>query len=169
MQLRSLPHIHLVLLFTLLLILSPSIVLGDDAADRQAIESAAQRWTQAFNERDAAALAALSTEDVLVLDRVSWATAGPAHARDVWLRAASLAGTNTKSVTKEVVVSDDVAWRVATVRYRSSSSEWHTGPSLEIWKRTREGWKLHRQMSALISDLLPRPVPSEPVLDKPAN
>jgi hypothetical protein len=53
--------------------------------------------------------------------------------------------------------------------YRRSGDESRASESLEIWKRTGDGWKLHRQMSSLITDLLPRPAPSEPVLDRPSN
>ena len=43
---------------------------------------------------------------------------------------------------------------------------------LEIWKRVKGEWKLHRQMSSTLlvpPRMLPRPLPPEPVLDKPAN
>jgi ketosteroid isomerase-like protein len=150
---------------SLFLALGASLALADDAADRQAIESAAQQWTQAFNSPDAAALAALSTSDVLVLDDGN----GPSQATQAWLRASALTQGGIKTSSKEIVVSGNTAWRVATVTYKRSGSEWHQGQSLEIWKRTPSGWKLHRQMSSNILEQTLRPSPSEPVLDKPTN
>jgi hypothetical protein len=46
------------------------------------------------------------------------------------------------------------------------------GQSLEIWKRVNGAWKIHRHMSSSIlaqPKLLPRPLPPEPMLDKPQN
>jgi ketosteroid isomerase-like protein len=145
------------------------VALADDAADRRAIESAAQQWTKAFNARDATALVALVTEDVIVLDGGMSHIAGPARARDAWLRAAALSQGDIKFAEKEIVISGDVAWRVGAVAYKHSGGEWIKGQSLEIWKRTHDGWKLHRQMSSHIMDRTLRPAPSEPVLDRPTN
>ena len=171
MQTRTRIHARLcyVLSWWCFAVLLSMDVLADDAADRRAIELAAQQWTKAFNARDAAMLTALTTEDVVVLDGSFHRNEGRVNARDAWLRVAALTRASVKSVAKEVVISGDVAWRVGAVMYQHSGSEWHAGQSLEIWQRTRDGWKLHRQMSSLLIDLLPRPVPSEPVLDKPTN
>ncbi|HEY0681332.1 MAG TPA: nuclear transport factor 2 family protein [Steroidobacter sp.] len=158
-------HARSVVTLSLFLALAASPVLADDAADRQAIESAAQQWTHAFNSRDAAALAAVSTDDVLVLDTGS----GPSQATQAWLRASALTQGGIKTASKEIVVSGDTAWRVATVAYKRSGAELHKGQSLEIWKRTPAGWRLHRQMSSNILEQTLRPSPSEPVLDKPTN
>lgn len=167
MPIRSPRPIYL--LVAVLFCIQPLFALADDATERQAIESAAQQWVRAFNQRDAAALGTLATEDVVVLGGGSSRVAGSKNARDVWLRSASIAGGKVKSVSKEIVVSGDAAWRVGVVTYHPTGGEQHTGESLEIWMRTRDGWRLHRQMSSLISDLLPRSAPSEPALDRPSN
>jgi ketosteroid isomerase-like protein len=145
------------------------VAVADSAADRHAIESAAQQWTKSFNARDATALSAIVTDDVLVLGGGMPEVAGPARARDAWLRAAALTQGDIKSTEKEIVISGDVAWRVGVVAYKHSGGEWIKGQSLEIWKRTRDGWKLHRQMTSHIMDRTLRPAPSEPVLDRPTN
>ncbi|MDY6949114.1 MAG: nuclear transport factor 2 family protein [Pseudomonadota bacterium] len=152
-----------------LLGLSSMAALAEDASDRLAIESTAQRWTKAFNDRDAAALAALVTEDVIVLDGGKSPIAGPARAADAWLRAAALSQGGIESTDKEIVISGDVAWRVGVVAYSHSGGASIQGQSLEIWKRTRNGWKLHRQMSSQLMERTLRPAPSEPVLGRPTN
>lgn len=159
----------LTLMVSVLLGMSSVVAIADDSADRRAIESAAQQWTKAFTERDATALAALVTEDVLVLDGSTSPIDGRARACDAWLRAAAMSQGGIKSGEREIVISGDAAWRVGTVAYKSSGGEWLKGQSLEIWKRTHDGWKLHRQMSSHIMDRTLRPAPSEPVLDRPTN
>jgi hypothetical protein len=71
------------------------------------------------------------------------------------------------------VIHGDVAWRIGALTHKLPNGEvvGH-GQSLEIWKRVRGDWKLHRQMPSSIlpqPKLRPRPIPSEPVLDKPGN
>src|SRR5690606_33143954 len=87
MQIRS----HLLVMVALLFCVPPPLAVADDAADRQAIESAAQRWIKALNAQDAASLGALTTEDVMVLSGSSHRIAGSKNARDVWLRVAAVA------------------------------------------------------------------------------
>jgi ketosteroid isomerase-like protein len=154
---------------TFMLGLSSMAALADAASDRLAIESSAQQWTRAFNARDASALAALVTDDVIVLDGGVSPIAGPSRVSDAWLRAEALSQGGIKSTQKEIVISGDVAWRVGIVAYSHSGGALVQGQSLEIWKRTRDGWKLHRQMSSHLMDRTLRPAPSEPVLDRPTN
>ena len=78
-------HTHILRLLapalSLLLSVSP-IALGDEAADRAALEAATQVWINAFNARDADAMIALTTEDVVLLDpAVPRSAAGRRHAR----------------------------------------------------------------------------------------
>ena len=153
----------------LLLGVSLTSVAADQATDRQAIESAAQQWTRAFNARDTAALAALTTEDVLVLDGGKNPIDNPALASHVWVVASSLTQGEIKTSGRELVITGDTAWRVGTVAYKRSDGAWHKGQTLEIWRRTRAGWKLHRQMSSHLMEHTLRPPPSEPLLGTPTN
>ena len=157
--------------FTLLLALgvSPVVVVADDAADRRAIESAAQAWARAFNARDAAALAGLATDDILVLDGSERQIDKPSLASQSWLRAAALTQGEIKAGEREIVIAGDTAWRVGVVAYKRSDGAWHKGQTLEIWKRTRAGWKLHRQMSSHLMEHTLRPPPAEPVLGAPTH
>ena len=52
---------------SLLLGISP-LTFADEAADRIALEAAAQAWIKAFNARDVDALAALATDNVVLMD-----------------------------------------------------------------------------------------------------
>jgi len=133
--------------------------LATEAADRAAIEVAAQAWAKAFNTRDVNTLLALATEDLIVIDANTSMTG--ARAREAWKKAVGAAQGQITSSSKEIVVADDVAWRIAALG---------KGQTLEVWKRVGGGWKLHRQMSPNLlapSNLLSPP--SEPVLDQPTN
>ena len=65
------------------------------------------------------------------------------------------------------------AWRVGGFTQTRKNGDVHAlGQTLEIWKRVKGKWQLHRQMApGLIApkDLLTRPAPNEPVLDHQRN
>ena len=157
------------LTLTLLLFVACSTCIADEVADRRAIESSAQRWVSAFRAQSVTELAAVTTTDVLVLNDDARPVQGTLGASQAWTRAAAMTRETFVSTTKEIVVSGDVAWRVALLSYQQSGSEKHRGQALEIWKRSNGGWKLHRQMSSNIIEATLRSTPSEPVLDRPSN
>lgn len=137
--------------------------------ERVALEAAIQRWTTAVNAKDVDALNATMTEDVELLDdtTVSGRDAVIRTLRDVATRG-KLAATN-----REINIARDLAWRVAGLTQTLKNGDVHArGQTLEIWKRVKGQWKLHRLMApGLIApaDLLSRPLPNEPVLDRPKN
>lgn len=138
---------------------------ADEAADRTAIEAAAQDWMAAFNERDAAKLTDLMTADVVALDP----NVAPLSGAKSLLQNLRLAPrTRALSTTREIEIAGDVAWRIASIAHKQPSGATTYDQSLEVWKREQGGWKLHRQMSSGLltpSKLFRRPVPSEPRLD----
>jgi ketosteroid isomerase-like protein len=143
-----------------------------EVADRTLLESTTQAWTKAFNARRVDALIALATDDVVLLDpSLPPVTGAAAHA--AWKQAVGAARGQITNVSKEIVIAGDIAWRIGALSLSGPTGEvLSSGPSLEIWKRTQSGWRLHRQMSSSIlpqPKLLSRPLPSEPVLDRPAN
>jgi ketosteroid isomerase-like protein len=161
----------LIPLLALLLGIS-STVLADEAADRVALEAAAQLWIKAFNARDPDALVALATPDVVLMDpNVDAPVSGREAARQAWAQAVSAAQGQVTMATKEAVIVGDVAWRIGALAHTPPKSNVVTrGQSLEIWKRVNGEWRIHRQMASTILTvprLLPRSLPSDPVLDTP--
>lgn len=156
---------------TFLLGVSP-LVLATEASDRAALEAAAQAWIKAFNARDAEALVALTTEDVVLLDADVPPISGRKAARAAWQQALGAAQGQVASATKEIVITGDVAWRIGAFAHKLPNGDAASrGQSLEIWKRMNGQWKIQRQMSSSIlaqPKLLTRP-PSEPILDAPRN
>jgi ketosteroid isomerase-like protein len=137
-------------------IVTAPLAFANESSDRAAIEAAAQAWVKALNARDTNALIALATEDLVVIDANNPPMTG-ARAREAWTKA----HRQLTSISKEIVISGDVAWRIAVLG---------KGQALEIWKRVGGQWKIHRQMSFNVltpSNLLSPP--SEPALDRPTN
>ena len=154
-----------------LLTASASFVSASDAGDRAAVESAAQAWIDAFNRNDLDALMALATPDVILLTPDdSTPVAGGAAARQALRRATATAG-RVISLTKEIVVNGDVAWRVSAVEHElPPGRSFRRGSSLEIWKRVGDAWRVHRISATYVAppDLRPRR-PDEPVLNSPRD
>jgi ketosteroid isomerase-like protein len=139
------------------------LALANESADRAAIEAAAQTWIKAFNARDANALLALATDDLILLNPNSPPATG-ARAREVWKKWVGGAQGPLTSTSKEIVVAGEVAWRIASLGDAKMRSQ-----VLEIWKRVGGEWKIHRQMSSNLLTPGLVPAPTEPVLDRPAN
>lgn len=160
----------------LLLVLSVAQpLLADEAAeaaDRVRLEATVRTWTKGFNKRDAEALVALTTDDVVLLDTNLAPVSGQA-AREALRQAVGVAKGELTNATKEVVISGEFAWRIGALSHKlPGGAGVNHGQSLEIWKRVHGGWRLHRQMSSSLlaaPKAIPRPPPSEPVLDAPVE
>ena len=77
------------------------------------------------------------------------------------------------ATSREITIANDVAWHVAAFTQTQKNGDVHArGQALEIWKREKGVWNLHRQMAAGLitpAELLTRPSLDEPVLDRPKN
>lgn len=138
--------------------------------DRAALEAAMHRWTTAVNSQDVESLKATMTEDVQLMDETTTVTG-----RDAALRALRDVAKRGQLVatSREITIAKDVAWHVGGLTQSRKNGDVHAlGQTFEIWKRVKGQWKLHRQMApGLIApkDLLTRPDPDEPVLDRHTN
>ena len=139
------------------------LAFADESADRAAIEKAAQAWARAYSARDAKAVLALATEDLVVLQPNSPPVTGP-RAHEMWKRALGASQGQVTSVSKEIVISGDIAWRLGALGNEKIQAQ-----VLEIWKRVGGEWKIHRQMTSSVIATPLLPTPTEPVLDRPAN
>jgi ketosteroid isomerase-like protein len=158
----------LILLLLLLLLLVVPLASADIAADRAAIEASAQAWMKAFNARHIDALIATTTEDVVLMDPNMPPLTGRKAARDAWQLALRNSKGQIATVTKELHIAGDLAWRIAAFTHKTPHELMPNGQALEIWRSVDGKWKLHRQMSSTIlaEPKLLQPRPSEPVLDR---
>ena len=152
-------------------LLAPATALAAQDPGRAALESGIQRWMTAVNGRDAATLTTIMTEDVELLDATAARVAGRDAATKALLEVARRG--ELVATSREISIAGDVAWRVVTFTQTQKDGLVHSrGQAIEIWKRVQGRWRLHRQMTAGLitaADLLSRPSPTEPVLDRPRN
>jgi ketosteroid isomerase-like protein len=141
-------------------------------SDRVALEAAMHRWTTAVNSQDARTLTTAMTEDVELLD----ASAASVKGRDAAIQTLREVATRGRLVvtTQEISIANDVAWRVLALAQTQKNGDVHArGRALEIWKRVKGTWRLHRMMSAGViippAVSLSRPPLNEPVLDRPKD
>ena len=137
--------------------------------ERVALEGAIHRWTTAVNARDVATLTTTMTEDVQLLDDLATVTGREAAVQALreFVTQGRLAATS-----REITISNDIAWHVAGLAQIQKNGDVQArGQALEIWKRVKGAWQLHRRMTAGATPeiSLTRPPPNEPVLDRPTN
>jgi ketosteroid isomerase-like protein len=145
--------------------------LGDEALDREAIAAAAEAWIAAYDARDVEAMAALTAENVVLLDPVASPIVGREKAVAAWRDSAPSTRAGLAIDDKEISVAGDFAWRLGAVMLQGQDGRRALrGYVLEIWKHVDGRWKLYRQMPSDLSGSprrLPAPLPSEPVFDEP--
>lgn len=132
------------------------------------LRAAIQRWVTAVNSRDAATLAATMTRDVELMEDAATVTGRDAAIASLreWVKHGRLVATS-----REITIAGDTAWHVVSLSQAGKNGDLRArGQALEIWKRERGEWKLHRRMAggAVPPELSPtRPPLNEPVLDQP--
>ena len=136
--------------------------------DRATLAAAIHRWTAAVNAQDVATLTATMTEEVELLDDGATVTG-----REAAIRALHELVSRGKlsAISSEITISGDVAWHVAGLaQTQKNGGVRGSGQVLEIWKREKGEWKLHRRMTTGVVTpevSLTRPSTKEPVLDRP--
>ena len=119
----------------------------DAAADEAALTAAAASWEKGYNEKDAEAVAALYTEDGQLLPPGVAVVNGRSAIRDYW--ASDIANSNASlAITADATgVGGDWAWRSGAWRAMGADgSTAATGKYIEVWRRTADGWQLHRDI-----------------------
>ena len=115
---------------------------------RDAIKSAVQNFTDAFDRGDAAAVAAWYTEDATLLPPDHPMTKGRDAIRAFWQGAMSTGVTEATLETLEVVESGgDWAYEVGRFRMvlqpQGGERAEMTGKYVVVWKQHGDGWRMH--------------------------
>ena len=114
------------------------------AQDRATIEKLNDVWTAAFNKGDAAAVAALYTEDAYVLPPGSDMIKGRAAVETFWRQAAQQM-TDAKLTAVDVLpLGPDAAREVGTVTLKTKSQppQEVVGKYVVVWRKIGADWKL---------------------------
>jgi len=159
--------------FALILLVCGSLGATAQAAadsDRLALDAATQAWVDAFNARDADAMAALTTEDVVLLPPNADPVRGQEAVRAIWGRAVAGAKAKASVTVAETEIAGEYAWKSGSYVYTLPNGVVvERGKFLEIWKRTDAGWKIHRDMYSSNLPVRippPDPPPSQPRMDR---
>ena len=130
----------------------------DPAADEAAIQAAADGWPKAYNEKNADGVAALYTEDARLYPPGAAMVSGRAAIRDYFNGDITNSWAEISVAHEESNVSGDWAWRTGT--WSAAVTPVLTGKYTEIWRRTPEGWRIHRDIWNV--DAAPAAAPAEP-------
>jgi uncharacterized protein (TIGR02246 family) len=134
---------------------------NDPAADETAVASAAANWEKSYNEKNAEAVAALYTEDGQLLPPGPAVVNGRSAIKDFW--AADIAASNMSfAITADTTgVGGDWAYRSGSWRAMGADGATAaTGKYLEVWRRTPDGWQLHRDIWN-VDEAAPAAAPAE--------
>jgi len=117
---------------------------------RKAIEKVNINAREGFRRGDAAAVAALYTEDAILLPPNSKMIRGRQKIEGFWTAAIQMGVKDVVLTTVELSGSDDTVYEVGncTLKIHPPGKEpiEYKGKYIVIWKRTADGWKLHRDI-----------------------
>jgi uncharacterized protein (TIGR02246 family) len=114
------------------------------AQDKATIQSLSDQFAKAFNAGDAAAVAALYTEDAIILPPGGEMMKGRSAIQAFWKGAAEQFG-NGKLTTLEVKpLGNEAAREIGTFSFRTkgSQSQEITGKYVVVWEKVGSEWKL---------------------------
>jgi uncharacterized protein (TIGR02246 family) len=126
---------------------APKAPQHDAAADEAAVAAAAANWEKAFNDKDAEAVAALYTEDGQLLPPGPAVVNGRSAIKDFWANDIATSNTSLAITADTTGVGGDWAYRAGSFRATGADgSTAATGKYIEVWRRTADGWQLHRDI-----------------------
>ena len=114
------------------------------AQDRATIEKLNAAWTAAFNKGDAAAVAAMYTEDAYVLPPGAEMVKGRPAIETFWRQAAQQMGDAKLTTVDVLPLGNDAAREIGTVSLKTKSqpSQEIIGKYVVVWRKTGADWKL---------------------------
>lgn len=129
----------------------PSAPAPDATADAAALEAAAGGWEKAYNDKNPDALAALYSEDAQLLPPGATEVSGRDAIRAYFVNdiEKQWAPITLKSTANGV--GGDWAWRSGT--WSVETTPMVTGKYIEVWHRTADGWRLHKDIWNMDAEL----------------
>jgi uncharacterized protein (TIGR02246 family) len=113
---------------------------------RAAIEAGNRAFIAAFLRGDAKAVAAFYTEDAKVIAPGSEIASGRAAIEKFWQKGIDAGVKDLTLSTFGVESAGDAAYEDGTVRMVGTKGEVTHGRYVVVWKRTKDGWKMHRDI-----------------------
>lgn len=139
------------LLLALMLAASPVVAQTDDAEVRAELAAVADAFSQAYMAGDVDAIAALYTEDAVLIPHGAREIRGMEAVRDFWAPREGVTIAHHKITSTRVEVFGDIATDFGTYVARGTEGDEAWGPSygnyLIVWKRGADGrWRMQLDM-----------------------
>ena len=114
------------------------------AQDKAAIQSLNDRFVQAFNTGDAAAVAALYTEDAVILPPGAEMMKGKSAIQAFWKGATEQLGDGKLTTADVKPMGSETAREIGTFSFRTKGSQPQeiTGKYVVVWEKFGSDWKL---------------------------
>ncbi len=119
----------------------------DMAQVRQTVEAADAKFSEAFNAGDAAALAAMYTEDAIVMPPNHESVQGTNAIEQVFSGFISMGATNLTLTADDVMGAGDLVIETGKYSLALPGGLQDSGKYLVVWKKAADGsWKPHRDI-----------------------
>jgi ketosteroid isomerase-like protein len=113
-------------------------------SDIEAVNTIAAGWEKAYNEKNADAVAALYSEDAQLLPPGAAVVNGHAAIKDFWANDIAT-GWGQITITSDAGgTAGEWAWRAGAFSVQVTPVV--TGKYVEVWHKTADGWRLHRDI-----------------------
>jgi uncharacterized protein (TIGR02246 family) len=117
---------------------------------RAAIDQANTRFSEAISRGDAQTIAALYTQDAIVLPERGEMVKGRKAIGEFWKTAMDSGVKSLETTTLEFGSSGDLAHEVGTVQLaiqgQGNAPATASAKYVVVWKREADGWKIHRDI-----------------------
>ena len=142
-----------IFLIAILVAAATSLALGQKRTDkdasrgvRNAIEAANQKFIEAFNRGDTAAIAAMYSSDAKVLPPNSQTVEGRQNIQSFWQSLITMGAKLGQLETIKVESRGDIAYEVGkytlSIQPAGGQAVTDTGKYVVVWKRQGGGWRL---------------------------
>jgi uncharacterized protein (TIGR02246 family) len=114
------------------------------AQDKATIQSLSDKFAQAFNAGDAAAVAALYTDDAVILPPGGEMMKGKSAIQAFWKGAAEQLGDGKLTTVDVKPLGSEAAREIGTFSFRTKGSQPQeiTGKYVVVWEKVEGDWKL---------------------------
>lgn len=116
------------------------------AGDEGALAGTSQAWIDAYNNGDAAAIAAMMTEDAMVLPPGAEPVKGRDAIEDFWAAAIAI-GLKGNLDPLEASIDGDLGYKMGTYELLTPEGDRvDHGKWIEVWKNVDGEWLMHRDI-----------------------
>lgn len=114
--------------------------------DEEILSATTEEWIEAFNAGDGGAIAAMMSEDGMLLPPNSEPVAGREAIAEFWQSFIDTGVSGTLDHS-ELIVGEDFAVKIGDYGlFDAEGGQADAGKWMEVWTREGDGWKMHRDL-----------------------